>query len=113
MSELKWMSGTATPKIADASCEYFAVAVRRGHSGKTYTFTAVYLNKYGLEYEDCKCSCEEEHGDGCPTTGWFTVESSNQYDGGLYTHLLSKGDELVAWAAIPEFDPTELEAGNE
>lgn len=105
---LPWIDGQQTPTIEKGSEKYFIVAVKRAHNGKTYTLPASYLNHYPLQYEDmCKCDNEEDHEryDGYPTTGWFTYESSHQYDGSLYENLLSaKGDELVAWAEIPACD---------
>jgi len=109
---LEYVPGTEIPPVPIGEQSYFIVAVKRSRNDKTYTFPASYLNAYPLDYED-GCRCEGDHcEDGCPTTGWFTCESSAQYELGLYKELLGKGDELVAWAEIPPYRAM-LSAGKE
>jgi hypothetical protein len=100
----KWLPPDKTPATKHGSSDNYIVAVKRKSSGKTYTFPACHLNAYPLEYDgDCICENEGDHSDGCPTSGWFGFDASNQYEAGLYTKLLDPGDELLAWAEIPQF----------
>ena len=77
------------------------LAVVRGKDGRVRTIPAYYLNRYPLEYQDpCDergCPKDENHEDGCPTTGWFYDESNFEYDH-CYHPL---GGEVIAWAALP------------
>ncbi|WIY54106.1 Lar family restriction alleviation protein [Devosia sp. YIM 151766] len=95
--EVTWFSPEIPPSIPNGSDRYFIVAVRRAQSGNVWTFPAIYLNAYPLEFEVCEC--ETEHDEGCPTTGWYTASSEGEYDEN-YSALLSPGDELVAWSEI-------------
>jgi hypothetical protein len=87
---------TGIPIVKDGSLRSFIVMTR----GKTkeHVFAAYYLNRYPLEYDpDCVCKNEDDHEDGCPTTGWFYDNSNFEYDN-CY-HALE--GEVIAWAELP------------
>lgn len=103
---IEWDTSGNPPEVEKGVAKDFIVAVKRKGRQKIYSFPATYLNAHPLEYDgDCMCKHEDDHDDGCPTTGWFTHESSNQYDGGLYNTLLNEGDELVAYTPVPQYQP--------
>jgi hypothetical protein len=100
MIELKFAPGDK-PEIP-AGVQRTFIIVTRNKDGKEFCFPAHYLNAFPLEYEeDCEdrgCPKDEEHGDGCPTTGWFYDESNFEYEN-CY-HPISA--EVLAWAAVPK-----------
>ena len=75
-----------TPSEVNGS-NYFFVACRSRHDGKVRVFGAYYLNAEPLHYEDGCANCPDDadkcpssHGNGCPTTGWFTEAYDADYD---------------------------------
>lgn len=97
-ARVSWYPPEILPPVPKGQEQYFIVAVRRGSSGKVWTFPATYLNAYPLECNVCECDAEHSE-DGCPCTGWYTVSSDGEYENN-YTQLLSPVDELVAWSEI-------------
>jgi len=89
-----WKADGSTPGLPMGREGYFIVAVRRSHNGKVYSFPALYLNNFRLQYED-----EDDR----LTTGWFGIEANEDGDGVTYNSILGDGDELVAWRACPRF----------
>lgn len=67
------------------------------NEGKDFVFAAVFLNAFPLDYEECICESEEEHGDGCPTTGWFYNESNLEYENCCFPVT----GTIIAWAEFP------------
>lgn len=101
-----WHSPDEVPQVKRGNERYYIVAVFRAHSGKVYSFPALYLHDYPLCYEDgyeCVCGDASRHtDDGCPTTGWYQYTAGN--DGGEYSRLsMSPGDELRGWTEVPQF----------
>lgn len=105
-----WRDGAEIPAIEKGTMREFIVAVYRARTGKNYSFSATYLNGYGLTYNDgcpqgktvniCCEGCE----DGCPTTGWFSEEGNDDGDSTTFQGLhLAEGDKLIAWRNVPQF----------
>lgn len=108
--EAKWFAASVPPSIPVGTQRSFIVAVRRAHSGKVYSFPAIYLNGYQLVYETGECpkgnGCEGNGcDDGCPTTGWYSDSSEGEYDHNYAKLALAPGDEFLAWSPIQQFDP--------
>lgn len=103
-----WRSPAVLPEIKKGEERSFVVAVRRAHSGKVYSFPAVYLNAYPLQFND---ECPKGPGcdgtgcdDGCPTTGWYSITGDGD-DGNTYSVLhFDKGDEFLGWRELPQWD---------
>lgn len=110
LAPFAWQPGETVPPAKNGAARVVIVAVSRAQQrGKVYTFPAQYLNAYPLNYEDCICASDDDHpDDGCPTTGWFTERSDEEYDSS-YQSLLSGDDVLVAWR---EIEPHPLDARN-
>lgn len=107
-STVQWHPGDEAPQIKAGTERHFIVAVKRAHSGKTYSFPALYLHDYALRYDDgyeCVCKDESRHTEeGCPTTGWHSAEANDDGDGQRYNRLsLDPGDELLSWTEVPQF----------
>lgn len=100
---LTFFPGDKAPMIPPGYEKYFLVAVKRS-ARPVSVFPALYLNRYPLTFEfGCAADdCHEKHQDGCPTTGWYAVESSNSEFDSLYFPLLHSGDALIEWAPMPE-----------
>lgn len=93
------------PEVKSGSMKGFVVLTRHKDSRET-VFYAYYLNALPLEYEDgCDekrgCQKDDEHPDGCPTTGWFYDESNFEYEN-CYHPITAT--EVIAWAALPTVD---------
>jgi len=81
-----------TPVDSDTT---FIVAVKRGHTGKTFVFTAEWLNEKLLHSDQDDPDSPE---DGTPHTGWYELVTHADYD--EYWHPLiqnSSGDEVTHW----------------
>lgn len=107
---------SAVPPVREGWSRDFIVAVRRAHHGdEVFTFAAQYLNAMPLTYEDgcgredCPTCNDERHDGDCPTSGWFTETSDGEYARN-FAPLIAPGDELVAWAEIPQYQPDEVKA---
>lgn len=115
-SRVPWQPGNTVPNVPHGDEQYFLVAVRRKYElGKVWSFPAQFLNnKKLLCVEDdpvsrkgngwCQVPCDEGEDADILVTGWY-MESSTpdaEYDT-EYRQLLSDGDELVAWAEIPQY----------
>lgn len=91
----------AVPPVKPGHMELFIVAGVSKEGRKT-CYPAYYLNAYPLEYQDdCEergCPKDQNHDDGCPTTGWFYDESNFEYDN-CYHPI--NGD-VIAWATWPD-----------
>jgi len=95
---LKHQGYTDLPSTPPGSDMFVIVAVRRGHNAKIYTFPAIYANQYTLQYNDEPSERQ--------VTGFFTHSSAGD-DDYLWQPLLDRGDELVAWAQIPQYEVTD------
>jgi len=84
------------PEVPKGSHRTFIIMARH-REGKEYVTPAYYLNAFPLEYDDCICGSEDDHEDGCPTTGWFYDESNFEYQN-CYWAIEGK---VLAWAPIP------------
>ena len=97
---LKFKLGNVPDDIHDGQLGTYII-MTRNKDGRENVFPAYYLNAHPLEYQDtCEergCPKDENHDDGCPTTGWFYDESNFEYDN-CY-HSISA--EVIAWAALP------------
>ena len=96
---------TRLPKTPANSDTTFIVAVKRARTGKTYVFTAEWLNEKLLNSEDPEPDDPE---DGTPFTGWYSLEYHADYD--QYWEPLiqnSSGDEVTHWQPLPKA-PREL-----
>lgn len=91
----EFIGGDQIPDVQRGCMKCFIILVRRveGHEG--FTMAAWYLNAYPLDMEDCRC--DQEHDDGCPTTGWFYDSSNFEYDN-CYHHVEGT---VVSYAPIP------------
>lgn len=105
-----WRKGaTVIPDIKPGHEAEFIVAVRRGHNGKVYSFAAMFLNAYPLNYEHgCPRESDGCDGmqceDGCPTTGWFSLTGDDDGDGRMYHKLsIAEGDEFLGWRPVPQW----------
>jgi hypothetical protein len=94
---LLFRDGSEIPDVRKGSYETFIV-VTENADGKHFCFPADYLNAFPLEYSECQCKGEEEHGEGCPTTGWFYNNSNYEYEDCF--HPISA--RLLRWAPIPK-----------
>lgn len=91
---MQWYSDGSTPGIPLGTERNFIVAIRRARNGKIYSFPALYLNAFPLDFEDSE---EWEK----PTTGWFSAEANDDGDGSRYSQLhFDPGDEFLAWCAL-------------
>jgi len=113
-SGVSWHAPTEIPAVEDGDDVYAIIAVRRKHdSSKIYSFPAQYLNHKPLLSENPR----EASGNGWSqqvadadaefelyVTGWFCEHSTpdGEYDV-QYEAVLSEGDELIAWAEIPQY----------
>lgn len=102
-----WRRGDEVPPVESGALAEFIVAVLRARTGKVYSFSATYLNGYGLTYNDgcpkgkdefCE-GCE----DGCPTTGWFRETGADDEGTTFHTLILAEGDRLMGWRHIPQW----------
>jgi hypothetical protein len=93
---LNFTSADTPPDVKPGNLASVILTTER--DGKHFTFPAYYLNRYPLEYDDCKCETDKDHDMGCPTTGWFYDESNFDYDN-CYHHVEGRP---VAWALIPK-----------
>jgi len=100
VSDWPWYSPEIAPPINRGSERWLMVAVRRGHSGKVYSFPALYLSEYTLSFDD-------EETDERSVTGWYSAEGNSDGDGLSYSALLERGDELVAWGPTPIYPGSE------
>lgn len=85
-----------TPKDSDTS---FIVAVKRAHNGKTYVFSAEWLNEKLLNSEDAD---PDEPEDGRPFTGWHQQVTHADFE--QYWEPLiesGSGDEVTHWQSMP------------
>ena len=99
-----WRAPNEVPETKPGSYSYRIVAVKRGHSGKVYSFGAFYLNAVPLWFEDDN----EER----PVTGWHGDKEGD--DGPIYEPLLGPNDELMAWCEFPTFaHPPRPQVGRE
>lgn len=103
-----WRNGREIPPIEARREMEFIVAVRRAHSGHTFSFAATYLNAFPLQYnygcprETAGCDGNACN-DGCPTTGWFILTGDDD-DARQYQALeLREGDELLGWRNVPQW----------
>ncbi len=99
-----WRDPSETPPTpAGEEAEYLAALRRKGQQ-KVFTIAARHLNAFPLDFEDGCGDCPDDgtHDEGCPTTGWYSAESHSDY-AAMYNRLLYSGDELVAWAEIPNY----------
>ena len=98
--EIEFVVG-GVPDVKPGSMKLCIVAGLSKEGRKT-CFPAYYLNAYPLVYEeDCVergCPKDEDHSDGCPTTGWFYDESNFEYKN-CYWRI---DGEVVAWAPWPD-----------
>lgn len=92
----------AEPEVKTGNLKTFVVLVRRA-SGGTQVLPAYYLNAYPLEFDECVCTDNEGHDDGCPTTGWYYDESNLDYQ---HCYFELEG-AVVAWAKFPDSDAVE------
>lgn len=88
-----------TPSDSDTT---FIVAVKRAHNGKTYVFSAEWLNQKLLCTPDV-----DEPEDGLPYTGWHSIEAHADYEQ-YWEPLITPGtgDEVTHWQPLPA-PPTE------
>lgn len=98
--QARWNAPDQLPTVPPGHEGWFIVAVRRAHSGKISSFSAAYLNEEELWFED--------EGESRRVSGWFTSEASDGDDSSQFQPILSDGDELMGWTAIPQFDPARL-----
>lgn len=97
-------SGLPDVKTGHQKC---FVAMTRNKEGRECVFAAYYLNAYPLEYDDCVCKAEDDHDDGCPTTGWFYDNSNFEYENCYY----EVSGNVIAWAALPTADDVKASFG--
>lgn len=90
-----WRDPTEIPDVKPGDTAYRIVAVKRAHSGKTYSFAAFYLNQVSLFFGD-------ENEDRI-VTGWNSDDEGD--DGPVYKPLLGPNDELMGWCDFPAFAP--------
>lgn len=102
-----WKGPETVPEVKPFDMKEFVVAVFRKRTGKVYTFSATYLNKYPLNYQDCICKPESDHtDDGCPTSGWCT-QTGDDDEGSHFHHLhLDEGDRVMGWCQLPQWTET-------
>lgn len=94
--ELKFTPAATLPEVAAGDNKIFIILTEH-ENGKRFVLPAYYLNRFPLEYEDCKCDTDKDHDDGCPTTGWFYDESNFEYE-----HCYWKvTGTVLAWAPLP------------
>jgi len=124
-SVVTWHPGNTVPKVPKGDEQYFLVAVRRKHElGKVWSFPAQFLNNKMLLCNDdepssrkgngwCQVPCEEGEDADILVTGWHMESSApdGEYDSS-YRPLLSDGDELMAWAEIPQYAADSVRAAN-
>ncbi|AJG13824.1 hypothetical protein RK21_02316 [Pseudomonas plecoglossicida] len=88
------------PETDEDTDTTFIVAVRRAHDGKTYVFTAEWLNEKMLHKEDPDPDDPE---DGTPFSGWHSLETHADFEQ-YWEPLVSpcSGDEVTHWQPMPE-----------
>lgn len=94
MTQLHFRNGTDIPDIKPGTMED-CIVVTENENGGQHAYAAYYLNAYPLEHDEC--TCDSEHDDGCPTTGWFYDSSNFEYDN-CYFAINAK---VLYWAPIP------------
>lgn len=86
--------GERLPEVLEGDEQEVIVSVKRAHDGKSYSFSARYLNSFPLhsDYED----------EPMIVTGWHDVKEHAEYDG-WYSPLIdsSSGDEVTHWMPLP------------
>lgn len=101
-----WISAEGQlPDVPVGGKREFIVAVKRRHNGKTYVFSADYLNAHLL------CTSEDDcPEDGTPFTGWFHERSddSGEFDT-CFMPVLSEGDVLTHFQPLPAAPKTPQE----
>ena len=99
--EIDFVAGSQ-PTIEEGAMLCCLALVRAKSDGVARVIPAYYLNAHPLEYQDdCAtrgCPKDEDHEDGCPTTGWFYDESNFEYDNCYYPIH----GEVIAWARLPD-----------
>lgn len=86
----------STPSDSDTT---MIVAVFRQRTGKTYVFSAEWLNEKLLRSADDDADDPE---DGRPFTGWFSIQPHDDFE--EYWEPLvspSSGDEVTHWQRMP------------
>lgn len=96
MSE--WISvDERLPDVPSGHDKEFIVSVRRAHNGKTYAFSACYLNRKELYSED-----DDADEEGLVyVTGWRREMSDDEYDTAWHS-ILDHGDVVTHWQPMPE-----------
>lgn len=123
-SVVTWNPGNTVPKVPSGDEQYFLVAVRRKHElGKVWSFPAQFLNnKLLCCVGEPRASagngwiqvlCDEGEDADIRVTGWHFENSTpdGEYDN-EYRPMLGDGDELLAWAEIPQYAANSVRAAN-
>ena len=102
---MNWKTFDEIPDVQKGAVKTFLVSFLNIKTNKRYVTTADYLNWYPLDMDtdDCICEREEDHNDGCPSTGWFDSVPSAEYDR-FYTpmNLQSHDVKMEAWSNFPK-----------
>jgi hypothetical protein len=97
---IAFFDGSIAPEVKRGHYDDFVITIEND-KGRRSTYAAYYLNAYPLDYgDDCKCTTDKDHDDGCPTTGWFYDESNFEYE---HCYHAVNG-KVITWAKIPTSD---------
>lgn len=94
-AEQQWVPvSERLPEVPDGDEQEVIVCVKRAHDGKSYCFSARYLNNFPLhdDYDD----------EPKVVTGWHDVKEHADYDG-WYSPLIDResGDAVTHWMPLP------------
>ena len=95
---LNFTSAPELPSIPKGSKAPFLVAFEA--NGIQQYASAFFLNDYlvTFEYGCGHADCREKHGNGCPTTGWFALDSDFTFEDGRKPII----GKVLAWAPLEE-----------
>lgn len=95
---VRFTATPALPSVAAGRKAEFLIAFET--NGIRQFASALYLNEYPvtMEYGCDHPDCREKHGHGCPTSGWFWLDSDFTFEEGRKPII----GKVLAWAPLEE-----------